>query len=126
MESPTDDSICSIMTEKPLQSELWAILTGLRLAKDNGYERLLVQSDNLEVITRLNSTTANSDVNALVRAIARLRHADWETRFQWIPREANKLTDALVKLATSYDLSLFDVPPAPLQSFLDSDNSSLL
>ncbi|KAK8999406.1 hypothetical protein V6N11_070573 [Hibiscus sabdariffa] len=109
-----------------LQSELWAILTGLRLARDNGYERLLIQSDNLEVITRLNATTATSDVNALVRAIVRLRNADWIMRFQWIPREANKLDDALVKLAASYDLSLFAVPPTPLQSVLDSDSSNLL
>ncbi|KAK9035890.1 hypothetical protein V6N11_077914 [Hibiscus sabdariffa] len=93
---------------------------------DNGYERLLVQYDNLDVITRLNATTATPDVNALVHAIARLRNADWVTRFQWIPREANKLDDALVKLAASYDLSLFAVPPTPLQSFLDSDSSNLL
>ncbi|KAL4366577.1 hypothetical protein GQ457_05G020240 [Hibiscus cannabinus] len=96
---------------QPLQSDLWAILTGLRLARDNGYERLLIQSDNFEVITRLNSMTATSDVNALVRSITRLRNVDWVTRFQWIPREANKLTDALVKLAANYDLPLFVVPP---------------
>ncbi|KAK8522801.1 hypothetical protein V6N12_056496 [Hibiscus sabdariffa] len=102
---------------QPLQSELWAILTGLRLARDNGYERLLIQSDNLKVITRLNATTATSDVNALVRAIARLRNVDWVTRFQWIPRETNKLADALVKLAASYDLSLFAVPPLPCNHF---------
>ncbi|KAK8524790.1 hypothetical protein V6N12_029645 [Hibiscus sabdariffa] len=45
----------SIGITQPLQSELWAILTGLQLAQDNGYERLLIQSDNLEVITRLNA-----------------------------------------------------------------------
>ncbi|KAK8489741.1 hypothetical protein V6N11_041901 [Hibiscus sabdariffa] len=96
------------------------------LARDNGYERLMVQSDNLEAITRLNASTADSNVNALVRAITRLRSAGWVTMFRWIPREANKLADAKAKLDASYDLSLFVVPPASLQSLIMSDISTLV
>ncbi|KAL4331902.1 hypothetical protein GQ457_07G009970 [Hibiscus cannabinus] len=49
-----------------LQSELWAIFIGLQIARDNGFERLLVLSDNLEAVTRINDPFACSDVNALV------------------------------------------------------------
>ncbi|KAK8521086.1 hypothetical protein V6N12_005002 [Hibiscus sabdariffa] len=86
----------------------------------------MVQSDNLEAITRLNASTADSDVNALVRAITRLRSAGWVTMFRWIPRETNKLADAMAKLDASYDLSLFAVLPVSLQSFIMSDISTLV
>ncbi|KAK8506300.1 hypothetical protein V6N12_019991 [Hibiscus sabdariffa] len=98
-------------------SELWVILTGLQLARDNGYELLMVQSDSFEAITRLNASTSDSDLNALVRAITRLRSVEWVTTFRWIPREANKLADAMAKLDASYVLSLFDTPPTPCNHF---------
>ncbi|KAL4312080.1 hypothetical protein GQ457_01G027270 [Hibiscus cannabinus] len=103
--------------------DLWEVsfvrkmVAGFSLARDNGYERLMVQSDNLEGITRLNTSTVDSDANALIRAITRLRSAEWVTMFRWIPREANKLADAMAKLDESYDLSLFVVPPAPYNHF---------
>ncbi|KAK9004986.1 hypothetical protein V6N11_042436 [Hibiscus sabdariffa] len=107
----------SIGVTQPLQFELWTILTSLHLVRDNGFERLLIQSDNLKVITRLNASTADSDVNALVRAIARLRNVEWETMFRWIPHEANKLADAMPKFDASYDISIFAVPPTPCNHF---------
>ncbi|KAK9027567.1 hypothetical protein V6N11_067395 [Hibiscus sabdariffa] len=93
---------------------------------DNGFERLVIQSDSLEAIQRLNATSAATDVHALVRAMDRLRNAGWATILQWIPRDANKLADAMTKFDTSYDLSLFAAPPSPLQPLLASDCSSLM
>ncbi|KAK9042882.1 hypothetical protein V6N11_071236 [Hibiscus sabdariffa] len=109
---------------QPLQSELWVIFTGLQIARDNGFERLLIQSDNLEAIKCLNASTVESDVNDLVRAIDRLKHAGCATMFQWIPHKENKLADGIAKLDTSYDLSLLVDPPTLLLPLLISDSSS--
>ncbi|KAK8486303.1 hypothetical protein V6N11_049396 [Hibiscus sabdariffa] len=111
---------------QPLQAELWAIFTGFQIARDNGFERLVIQSDSLEAIQRLNASSAATDVHALVHAIDRLRNARWATILQWIPCDANKLADAIAQFDTSYDLSLFAAPPSPLQQLLASDCSSLL
>ncbi|KAK8541493.1 hypothetical protein V6N12_014127 [Hibiscus sabdariffa] len=67
-----------------------------------------------------------SDVNALVRAIVKMRDTGWVTKIRWIPREANKLVDAMAKFDSANGLSLFAVPPSPLQLFLDSDVSILM
>ncbi|KAL4302008.1 hypothetical protein GQ457_10G005860 [Hibiscus cannabinus] len=114
----------SIGVTQPLQSELWAIFTGLHIARDNGFDRLLIQSDNLEAIKRLNASTVESDVNDIVRAIDRLKNAGCATMFQWIPYKENKLADAIAKLDTSYDLSLLVDPHTLLLPLLISDSSS--
>ncbi|KAK8478531.1 hypothetical protein V6N12_046303 [Hibiscus sabdariffa] len=69
-----------------LQSELWAIFYGLQIARDNGFDHLLIQTDCLEAVTQLNAPSAGSDVNALVRAIVRMRNTGWVTIVRWIPR----------------------------------------
>ncbi|KAK8485664.1 hypothetical protein V6N12_019191 [Hibiscus sabdariffa] len=58
----------------PFQIELWGILLGLRLAWDNGFKKVLVQSDNQEAAKRLNEAKSDSDLCTLVRAIFRLRN----------------------------------------------------
>ncbi|KAK9020938.1 hypothetical protein V6N11_010950 [Hibiscus sabdariffa] len=65
----------SVGVTQSFQSELWTIFYGLQIARDNGFVHLLIQTDCLEVVTRLNAPSAGSDVNALVRAIVRLQSA---------------------------------------------------
>ncbi|KAK9011093.1 hypothetical protein V6N11_043950 [Hibiscus sabdariffa] len=65
----------AIGVTQPLQSELWVIFTGLQIDRDNDFERLVIQSDSLEAIQRLNASSAATDVHALVHAIDRLWNA---------------------------------------------------
>ncbi|KAK9037622.1 hypothetical protein V6N11_022526 [Hibiscus sabdariffa] len=66
----------------PLQAELWGILLGLQPAWDNGFERLIIQSDNREAIRRVSASTASSNPCSLVRSIAALRYRGWATKTQ--------------------------------------------
>ncbi|KAK8531675.1 hypothetical protein V6N12_053140 [Hibiscus sabdariffa] len=106
-----------------LQTEVWGILLGLRLAWENGFEKVLVQSDNKEAIKRLNATKSDSDPCILVRTITKLRNRGWMTDAQWIPREVNKFADRLAKLDNlpNYDVIIFSQPPECLLSLLDFD-----
>ncbi|KAK8528301.1 hypothetical protein V6N12_074832 [Hibiscus sabdariffa] len=70
----------------PLQAELWGLLLGLQLAWENGFERLLIQPDNMEAIKRVSATKVTSDSCSLVRSIAALRCQGWAIKTQWIPR----------------------------------------
>ncbi|KAK8503405.1 hypothetical protein V6N12_034800 [Hibiscus sabdariffa] len=92
----------------------------LVIARDNGFDHLLIQTDCLEAVTRLNVPSAGSDVNALVRAIVRMRNTGWVTIVRWIPRIENKLADAMTKLDATYDLALFAAAPMPLLPYLVS------
>ncbi|KAK8556925.1 hypothetical protein V6N12_003314 [Hibiscus sabdariffa] len=113
---------------RPLQAELWEILLGLQLAWENGFERLLIQSDNREAIKRLNASTASSDPCSLVRSIAALRSRRWATETQWIPREGNKPADMLAKLDNlpCFTVTVFSQPPEHLLSLLDFDKLTSL
>ncbi|KAK9018022.1 hypothetical protein V6N11_001012 [Hibiscus sabdariffa] len=113
---------------RPLQAELWGILLGLQLAWENGFERLLIQSDNREAIKRLNASTASSDPCSLVRSIAALRSRGWATETQWIPREGNKPADMLAKLDNlpCFTVTVFSQPPEHLLSLLDFDKLTSL
>ncbi|KAK8530864.1 hypothetical protein V6N12_013364 [Hibiscus sabdariffa] len=112
----------------PLQAELWAILLGLQLAWDNGFERLLIQSDSKNAIKRLTSMQVLFDPCSLIRAIVRMCHQGWATEFQWIPRDDNKPADMLAKLDNlpNYEITIFSQPPESLLPFLDFDMSHSL
>ncbi|KAK8558537.1 hypothetical protein V6N12_041839 [Hibiscus sabdariffa] len=112
----------------PLQAELWAILLGLQLAWDNGFERLLIQSDSKNAVKRLTSMQALFDPCSLIRAIVRNCHRGWATEFQWIPRDGNKPADMLAKLDNlpNYEITIFSQPPESLLPFLDFDISHSL
>ncbi|KAK8996274.1 hypothetical protein V6N11_076514 [Hibiscus sabdariffa] len=50
-------------------AELWAIYTGLKLAWDNSFERIILQSDCLKAATTIHESNAEYNPNSLVRAI---------------------------------------------------------
>ncbi|KAK9042318.1 hypothetical protein V6N11_017395 [Hibiscus sabdariffa] len=110
-------SINSLESRNPYSLSYGRSSLVFKSLRDNAFEHLFIQFENLEAITRLNASIADFDVNALVRAIARLRNTRWAAMFQWILHEANKLADAMAKLDTSHDLSLFVIPPAPCYHF---------
>ncbi|KAK8519573.1 hypothetical protein V6N12_025606 [Hibiscus sabdariffa] len=56
----------------PLQAEILGIYVGFRLAWDNDYKHVQVQSDLSEALNLISSPLAESDACAVVRAIAQL------------------------------------------------------
>ncbi|KAE8736106.1 hypothetical protein F3Y22_tig00000170pilonHSYRG00041 [Hibiscus syriacus] len=55
-----------------LHAELWGILKGLRLSRNNGFECVQCQTDCSEALNLVTSSTAHLSPIALVRAIAKL------------------------------------------------------
>ncbi|XP_039003122.1 uncharacterized protein LOC120129765 [Hibiscus syriacus] len=103
-----------------LDSELWGIYTGLRLAWNLGFRNALVQAECLEAIEDPHSI---EHLPSLAQAIAHLRQRCWETACRWIPQEANKIADSLAK---SFSLGLFEVAllesaPPSLERLLPCD-----
>ncbi|KAK8514667.1 hypothetical protein V6N12_057564 [Hibiscus sabdariffa] len=110
-----------------LQTELWAIYTGLKFAWESGFRHLLVQSDCRQAIDLIYSNAASSSMLSLVRDITRLRRMDWEINIIWVPRDTNRAADIMAKLADTSDFSLrvFTDAPPEVVSFIELDKSRL-
>ncbi|KAK8572207.1 hypothetical protein V6N12_028266 [Hibiscus sabdariffa] len=82
----------------------------------HGPHRLRVGSASLlmVVVDLVNSDSVGSSVLSLVRGVARLRQKCWLTDVMWIPRDKNKVVDALTRLANPFILS-FCIYTDPLQ-----------
>ncbi|KAL4360986.1 hypothetical protein GQ457_04G014920 [Hibiscus cannabinus] len=111
----------------PLIAKLWAIYIGLKLAWDNGFEYVQVQSDCLEVVKLIRDPTEACNSLSLVRAIDLYRRKCLVTEIIWTPRDANKPIDRLAKCVNShlFDVLTLDEPPDYLQPILAVDISAL-
>ncbi|WCJ23101.1 hypothetical protein M5689_005146 [Euphorbia peplus] len=107
-------------------AELWGLHTGLTLAKDIGVDKLLVESDNLEVINCLSkSKEGNSNSMTLIKYIHRCIKEFQQISFQHVYREVNKLADQLPRLAHEFPLGVtkLESPPRLVSRLLLDDNT---
>ncbi|KAK8993790.1 hypothetical protein V6N11_008008 [Hibiscus sabdariffa] len=63
-------------------AELWTIYTGLKLAWDNSFERIILQLDCLEAVTTIHESNAEYNPNSLVRAIKNFSRKCWDMEIQ--------------------------------------------
>ncbi|GMJ02217.1 hypothetical protein like AT4G29090 [Hibiscus trionum] len=111
-------------TASVLQTELWAIYIGLLQAWEHGYEMLEVQSDCKQTVALVSDTTAGNSPLSLVRAIRNLCCRAWLVEFVWIPRDANRPSDGLSKMAdcSTDDLILLEDPPPSIARLIEQDS----
>ncbi|KAK8511943.1 hypothetical protein V6N12_074632 [Hibiscus sabdariffa] len=109
----------------PLFAELCAIYVGLKVAWDNWFEYVQVQSNWLEVVKLLQDHNLVGNSLSLVREIDYYRNKCWVTEFIWIPRAANKPADSLAKCTDSLHpaISILEEPPDFLLPLLAEDTS---
>ncbi|XP_039062433.1 uncharacterized protein LOC120206949 [Hibiscus syriacus] len=106
-----------------LQVELWSILIGLRMALTRGIRKLVIQSDSNYAIKSITDTDEATNPLSLVRAIHKMNSDNWDLIFRWIPREANAVADAMVKMTDRHSSStkVYETPPVALLSLLSRD-----
>ncbi|XVE95435.1 hypothetical protein REPUB_Repub02eG0096900 [Reevesia pubescens] len=107
-----------------LTAELWAILHGLQICWEKGYRRVLLESDSLEAIQKLNGQISAFDPNHhLIKTIKELHQRDWFCTFHHVYREANGCADWMATHDFHLDLGLhnFDIPPGDLFPLLMAD-----
>ncbi|MBA0856012.1 hypothetical protein Goshw_022179 [Gossypium schwendimanii] len=81
-----------------LDTELWGILDGFKLILDLGFERVLIQIDNLEAVNAIQDGSFRNSNFTLVRRIHQLLAIVEHWRPQHIPREENKIIDGLINM----------------------------
>ncbi|MBA0873333.1 hypothetical protein Goshw_000925, partial [Gossypium schwendimanii] len=109
---------CSIF-----DAELWGILEGLKLIQRGGYDKMIIQSDSLEVVKAIQRSFFNSSNSALIRRIQRILSQEGQWLLLYIPIEQNQVAGCLAKLTlvNKEELQVFDSPPMESLVFIDSD-----
>ncbi|KAK4254550.1 hypothetical protein QN277_009918 [Acacia crassicarpa] len=79
------------------EAEGWAIAKGLNLAWELGCRRVILESDAKVLIDSLLVDSSAEDGDLIIWLIGQLLRRDWKIKLRHIPRERNKMADALAK-----------------------------
>lgn len=90
-------------------AELWALLTGLQVARALKYTRILVEMDAKIIVQQIQAGTQghHEGWRLLDRIKDLVQSADWEIQLFHVYREANMLANALASLASMQVEDLF-------------------
>lgn len=106
------------------ETELRGILDDLVVLQRQGLNRVLIQIDNLEVVKLIQESQSTSANSSLVRRVLQLLKlvGCWRIR-QYVPREENRVTDSLAKMASDKkkDVRIFAEVPEKLLHLLEFD-----
>ncbi|KAE8725546.1 peroxidase 5-like [Hibiscus syriacus] len=116
-------SYCSVFDK-----ELWGIYMGLCVAWDRNYRRIIVESDNKEVITLLHSKIEVGRFSPVLLHIRALISREWQLSYQFVPREGNKVAHGSTKLAWSSlaALALHEEVPDELWLEIEEDSRGIV
>nr|KJB82714.1 hypothetical protein B456_013G210500 [Gossypium raimondii] len=106
-------------------AELWGILDGLLLIQKQGYNEIIIQFDNLEVVVTISDSKLERSKSTLVRQIQQILLNEEKWCLRYVPRETNKIAHALTKMALSNDevLPMFDDLSMEIQKVLKEKNT---
>nr|KJB76138.1 hypothetical protein B456_012G074500 [Gossypium raimondii] len=95
------------------KAELWGILDGLKLILDRRFERILSQTDSLEVANAIQEGFFSTSNSTLLRRIRQSLAKVKQWKIQHISQEENTLVDSIVKTICDRKLGLrlFEDPP---------------
>lgn len=95
---------------QPNAAELWAIIFGLEIAWNlELLKKIIVESDAALIVDLVTNVDSGNECLMLFR-IRNLINLDWQVDFKYIPREANKIADALAKVGISKSDLLVSCP----------------
>ncbi|KAK4286586.1 hypothetical protein QN277_003122 [Acacia crassicarpa] len=103
-----------------IESEEWALLYGLKQVWEEGFRRVVVESDAKLLIDKLMQGRTDPNSSNVYLQIKEMLCQKWEIILQYVPREANALADALAKEGLSIS-SLLNVCPDNLRAVLLND-----
>ncbi|KAA3479931.1 reverse transcriptase [Gossypium australe] len=75
---------CSVVT-----AELWGLLDGLHILQKQGYDELIIQSDNLENVISIGDRKSGDPKNSLIRRIEQILVFEENWSLNYAPRDTN-------------------------------------
>ncbi|MBA0764781.1 hypothetical protein Gotri_014069 [Gossypium trilobum] len=104
-------------------AQLWGILDGLLLLQEQWHDRVLILSDNLEVVKVIYDRNSTRSSIFLVKRIQHNLSQEKRWFVRHIPRKNNQATNILTKMAfaNKVELYLFEASPLEIQEILEED-----
>lgn len=100
--------------------KLWAILDGLKLIQRRDHDKVIIQSDSLEIVKAIQGRDPSNSNLALIRRIQNILAQEKPWLLTFIPRDQNQVADCLAKLALAKkgDMQIYDLQPTSTLGFL--------
>ncbi|KAK5772935.1 hypothetical protein PVK06_049237 [Gossypium arboreum] len=95
---------CSVTTV-----ELWGLLDGLLIVQKQGYNKVIIRSDNLENVILICESKAEGSKNTLIKRMQQILTLKRNWFLNFVPRETNWVADALAKMAYQVVTAYFRV-----------------
>ncbi|KAF7826680.1 ribonuclease H [Senna tora] len=111
-----------------IYAEIWGIFFEVRIAKEKGYPRVMIEVDSksaLELI--VTESTNNQQLHTMARRIREIAKYNWQVIFSHTIREGNKIVHALLNRGhrVYLDIVMFDNPPRWCSDLYQDDLSGL-
>ncbi|XP_016755376.1 uncharacterized protein [Gossypium hirsutum] len=89
-----------------------------------GYNEVIIRSDNLENVISISESKAGGSKNALIKRRQQILASEENWFLTYVHRETNWVADALAKISLSsgYSLRIFESPPTRVKDILQEDN----
>ncbi|MBA0813389.1 hypothetical protein Gohar_027245 [Gossypium harknessii] len=99
-------------------------LDGLLLIQKQGYDEVVIQSNNLDVVKIVGNNKFERSNFALIRRNQQILLNEEKWFLEYILREFNKAANAITKIASldDEDLHMFEDPPMAIKEILQEDS----
>ncbi|KAG8485764.1 hypothetical protein CXB51_019103 [Gossypium anomalum] len=103
-----------------VNSELWAILHFLEIAKIRGYTKVIIEFDCMVAVDMIKECSGSTPSMTLVRKIKKVSRQISKVKYQLVNRKCNMVADWLAKSYLSNDVNLvyIDVPTPHVRKLL--------
>ncbi|MBA0818234.1 hypothetical protein Gohar_021615 [Gossypium harknessii] len=101
-------------------AELWSTLDGKLILQKQGYDKVVIQFDNLEIVIAISDRKLEGSTSNLIKRIQQILAKEEKWLLRYVPNENNKFVYALAKMAPSNDdeVLMFDETPIEIQGIL--------
>ncbi|MBA0684542.1 hypothetical protein Goari_026126, partial [Gossypium aridum] len=92
--------------------ELWGILDGLMLLQKQGYKKVVIQSDNLQVVKAIQDNLLEDSNLVLIKRIQQVLQHESHWLLRHVPKEKNQVADCITNMSFDKreDLKVFESP----------------
>ncbi|XP_038688673.1 uncharacterized protein LOC119987842 [Tripterygium wilfordii] len=107
-----------------IEAELWAAIHGLRLAWEEGFRQVILETDSYMVADWLNKQSVPKlSLSNLISVCRKLVHQAWEVKAIHVYRERNRVTDFLASESLNHGngLTILQHPIVGIQGLLWED-----
>ncbi|KAE8718637.1 hypothetical protein F3Y22_tig00110007pilonHSYRG00083 [Hibiscus syriacus] len=109
-----------------LEAEIWCVYCGLLCAWDMSSRHIIIETDSLETIKVVKQARDDAFRFTVLHSVEALLQRNWVVRFQHIPRQGNRITDCMAKIADrrSMECIHFVESPELVRQLLQEDQHS--